>query len=78
MLRKVTLTSGTGMGTISPKPVHVPGASCAACLPDPAAALVPRIAAIVDRGTYSERWEGAGLRFYRQKAECDAAIHARP
>ncbi len=76
-LGKRSRTPNTGMHSMRASPVRVSDPSCGPCLPDPNEALVPRIAAIVRGRTYSERWEGSGLRFFRHKTDCEAEVRAK-
>jgi hypothetical protein len=78
VLDRISHTQNVGMHHAAAGPVHVAGPSCGACLPDPLAALVPRIAAILRGRTYSLRWETIVLRFYRRKADCEAELRAAP
>lgn len=48
--------------------------TCQPCLPDPQAPLLPRLARILARHHYFR--VGPGLRFYRQRADCEAASRA--
>jgi hypothetical protein len=53
----------------------LPPGSCGPCLPDPKAALVPRLSAILARHTFTQLEEPGAAQFFVSRHDCDAHYH---